>query len=150
MDWFTRQHPTFRLTLLSILLGIAGAAAGFVFLWLLSYAQALLLGGIAQYVPPTVADSAPLPPPVSRWWIPVVTTLGGLLSVVLVSTFAPEAEGHGTDAFIKAYHRDGGFIRGRVPIIKALASAITIGSGGGCRPRGSCRTDRSRDSVQII
>jgi CIC family chloride channel protein len=33
----------------------------------------------------------------------------------------PEAEGHGTDAAINAYHNKGGFIRGRVPIIKTIA-----------------------------
>jgi CIC family chloride channel protein len=43
---------------------------------------------------------------------------------------APEAEGHGTDAVIKAFHHLKGRIRRRVPLVKALASAITIGSGG--------------------
>jgi CIC family chloride channel protein len=62
--------------------------------------------------------------------IPLVTTLGGLLSGVLVYTFAPEAEGHGTDAAVEAFHFKGGRIRPIVPAIKAIASAITIGSGG--------------------
>ena len=48
----------------------------------------------------------------------------------LVYTYAPEAEGHGTDAAIDAYHRKGGFIRGRVPIIKTIASALTLTTGG--------------------
>jgi CIC family chloride channel protein len=43
---------------------------------------------------------------------------------------APEAEGHGTDAVIAAFHHKRGFIRSRVPIVKTVASAITIGSGG--------------------
>ena len=64
------------------------------------------------------------------WLIPVATTLGGLLSGILVYSLAPEAEGHGTDTAVKAYHREGGFIRARVPFLKMLASAITIGSGG--------------------
>ncbi len=55
---------------------------------------------------------------------------GGLLSGWLVYTFAPEAEGHGTDAAINAYHRAGGLIRGRVPIVKTIASAITLTTGG--------------------
>ncbi|MEJ2657261.1 MAG: chloride channel protein, partial [Desulfobacterales bacterium] len=45
-------------------------------------------------------------------------------------TWAPEAEGHGTDTAVKAFHRAGGFIRTRVAPLKAVASAITIGSGG--------------------
>lgn len=130
MNWFKNQQVTLRMTLLSILLGIIGALAGLVFLWLLSHAQSMLLGGIAHYAPPTVTSGIPPAPPAILWWIPVVTTLGGLLSGVLVFALAPEAEGHGTDAFIKAYHQDAGFIRGRVPIVKALASAITIGTGG--------------------
>ena len=64
------------------------------------------------------------------WLIPIVTTIGGLLSGVIVYKFAPEAEGHGTDAAISAFHHQAGRIRARIPIIKTIASAITIGSGG--------------------
>ncbi len=62
--------------------------------------------------------------------LPVTALIGGLISGYLVFTFAPEAEGHGTDAVIGAYHHKQGFIRGRVPIVKLLSSAITIGTGG--------------------
>ena len=55
---------------------------------------------------------------------------GALVSSLLVFTFAPEAEGHGTDAAIRAFHKLAGILRARVPIIKAVASAFTIGSGG--------------------
>jgi CIC family chloride channel protein len=64
------------------------------------------------------------------WFIPVATTVGGLLAGFLVYTFAPEAEGHGTDGAVRAFHDTGGYIRPRVPLVKSLASAITIGSGG--------------------
>jgi CIC family chloride channel protein len=37
--------------------------------------------------------------------IPGATTLGGLLSGMLIYRFAPEAEGHGTDAAVIAFHR---------------------------------------------
>ena len=60
----------------------------------------------------------------------VVMGFGGLVSGWLVYTFAPEAEGHGTDAAIEAFHHNRGHIRTRVPFIKTLASAITIGTGG--------------------
>ena len=43
---------------------------------------------------------------------------------------APETEGHGTDTVVKALHWTGGVIRARVPAVKMVASAITIGSGG--------------------
>jgi CIC family chloride channel protein len=64
------------------------------------------------------------------WLLVLIPTLGGLLSGLLVFTLAPEAEGHGTDAVIEAYHHRQGQIRPRVPLVKIVASALTIGSGG--------------------
>ena len=51
---------------------------------------------------------------------------GGLL----VFRFAPEAEGHGTDAAISAVHHNPRGVRFRAVIVKIVASALTIGSGG--------------------
>ena len=62
--------------------------------------------------------------------IPVITGLGGLLVGIITTRFSPESEGHGTDAVIDAYHHKGGNIRARVPLVKGIASAITLGSGG--------------------
>jgi H+/Cl- antiporter ClcA len=44
--------------------------------------------------------------PVSLLWLPV----GFVPAHLLVTTFAPEAEGHGTDKVIEAVHRRGGQI----------------------------------------
>ncbi len=68
--------------------------------------------------------------PFRRYLLVLIPVVGGLISGFLVYRFAPEAEGHGTDSAIDAYHNKQGRIRARVPIIKALASAITLGSGG--------------------
>ncbi|MBW2218371.1 MAG: chloride channel protein, partial [Deltaproteobacteria bacterium] len=65
-----------------------------------------------------------------KWLLLILPAFGGIVSGFLVYTFAPEAEGHGTDAAIDAYHRKGGFIRSRVPFIKTIASAITLTTGG--------------------
>jgi chloride channel protein, CIC family len=62
--------------------------------------------------------------------IVLLPALGGLIAGLLIYKFAPEAEGHGTDEAIKAFHRKRGIIRPSVPIIKLLASVITIGTGG--------------------
>jgi len=93
---------------------------------------ALLLGGLAGLAPPLpLGEGKPLvTPSAHRWLVPLVTTPGGLLSGVIVFTFIPEAEGHGTNAANAAFHQHAGRIRGRVPPIKLLASAIIIGSGG--------------------
>jgi len=56
--------------------------------------------------------------------------LGALLGGILVFRFAPEAEGHGTDAAISAVHHNPRGIRFRAVIVKIVASALTIGSGG--------------------
>ena len=64
------------------------------------------------------------------WAIPLICGLGGLLVGLITTRFSPESEGHGTDAVIDAYHHKSGNIRARVPLVKAVASSITIGSGG--------------------
>ncbi|RMG41264.1 MAG: chloride channel protein [Planctomycetota bacterium] len=65
------------------------------------------------------------------WWrLVLVVGGGGLVSGVIVYTLAPEAEGHGTDAAIDAFHNNRGIIRPLVPLVKTVASAVTIGTGG--------------------
>lgn len=119
---------------LSLVMGVIGGLGAVLFLHMLDLAQAWLLGAIAKVHPLTVPQAMSLDaiPPAAHlnWWIPLSTTLGGLISGVLVYTFAPEAEGHGTDGAVKAYHQFGGHIRARVIVVKSIASAVTIGSGG--------------------
>ena len=70
-------------------------------------------------------------PTMPRWWaVPLVVVLGGLVAGLVVFTFAPEAEGHGTDAAIDAVHHNPRGIRLRAVVVKIVASAVTIGSGG--------------------
>ncbi len=118
----------------TVLLGLAGALFAQVFTALLKLGNALLLGGITGYRSPGLPTEGGLPTeaigPHGLWLIPVVTTLGGLAVGILTEWLAPEAEGHGTDAAIRAFHRAEGFVRARVPLVKLVASAITIGSGG--------------------
>jgi CIC family chloride channel protein len=89
---------------------------------------------LAGYRPDAPAGESHLLQPTTtvfnRWVLLFLPALGGLVSGWLVYTFAPEAEGHGTDAAINAYHEKGGFIRSRVPFIKTIASTITLTTGG--------------------
>lgn len=121
-----------RLLFYSALIGIAGGLGAQVFVWLTNLAQRLFLVGIAGYQAPEPGTLNPEQAigPWGLWLIPVATALGGLLSGILVYTFAPEAEGHGTDAAVEAFHFKSGKVRPIVPLIKTFASAITIGSGG--------------------
>ncbi len=134
MRWLLRLDRTSRLMILSVFLGIVGALGAQVFLWMLDTGNKLLLEWISGYHPISVtgAHAMAVSPPLGHWYwlVPVATTLGGLLSGFIVYTWAPETEGHGTDAAVKTFHRTGGRMRYRAPPIKALASAITIGSGG--------------------
>ena len=127
-----RDKP--RLLAEAIGLGIVGALGARLFTWMLHISETIFLHWIAGYQPPGVASEGgnlqSVIGPHGLWLVPVATTLGGLLSGILVYTLAPEAEGHGTDAAVDAFHRAGGFIRARVAPIKLVASAITIGSGG--------------------
>ncbi len=116
------------------IIGIIAGLGSVVFHWLCQAGSHFFLDLIAGYRPPAPAGEHHLFPlsqtSLNRWLLLILPAVGGIVSGWLVYTFAPEAEGHGTDAAIDAYHRKGGFIRSRVPIIKTLASAITLTTGG--------------------
>ena len=123
-----------RLLFDSMILGIVGGLSAQLFTWLLHLSNELFMVKLAGYIPPGLPEEGgALQQTIGThglWLIPLATTLGGLIAGVLVYSLAPEAEGHGTDTAVKAFHRAGGFIRARVAPLKMLASAITIGSGG--------------------
>ncbi len=72
----------------------------------------------------------------SQWWIVLIPALGGMLVGTITYNMVPEAEGHGTDSVIRAFHRQKGIMRSRIIALKALTSAITIGSGGSAGQEG--------------
>ena len=115
-------------------IGIIAGLGSIVFHYLCQLGVHFFLDMMAGYRPPAPAgEHHPFPPfqtPFNKWILLLLPAAGGLISGWLVYTFAPEAEGHGTDAAIDAYHRKGGFLRSRVPIIKTIASAITLTTGG--------------------
>jgi chloride channel protein, CIC family len=117
-----------------LLIGIIAGLGSVVFHFLCEAGVHFFMDMIAGYRPELPGGEHHLFPNTAthfnRWWLFLLPALGGLVSGWLVYTFAPEAEGHGTDAAINAYHNKGGYIRGRVPIIKTIASAITLTTGG--------------------
>ncbi|HSB78471.1 MAG TPA: chloride channel protein [Candidatus Methylomirabilis sp.] len=121
-----------RLLFYAAVIGVLGGLGAQLFVWLLDWGERIFMAGIAGYVQPVpgVLHPAQHFGPWGVWLIPVATTVGGLLCGLLVYSLAPEAEGHGTDAAVAAYHFHGGRVRPIVPAVKAVASAITIGSGG--------------------
>ena len=117
-----------------ILIGLIAGLGAIAFQYLCQTGSHIFMDQMAGYRPPAPAGETYLFPPTDtpfrRWILLFLPALGGIISGWLVYTFAPEAEGHGTDAAIDAYHNKGGFIRGRIPFVKTIASAITITSGG--------------------
>lgn len=116
------------LTALAILTG-AGAGAGAIAFRYLIRAFTLLFSGHDDYSAAGHAINPNLPG-LGIWFVVVVPVLGGLIYGPLVSRFAPEARGHGVPEVMLAVSRMGGRMRPQVPIVKSLASALCIGSGG--------------------
>ena len=119
--------------LLGALIGVIAGLAAVVFFEALKLATRLFLHLMAAFSAPNpVAEGGGMGSSgfTRPWALPLVVALGGLLSGFLVYRFAPEAEGHGTDAAIHAVHENPRGIRIRVVLVKLVASALTIGSGG--------------------
>ncbi len=114
------------------MIGLVSGVGSIVFYEAIRLSSTFLLGDVGGFFPPSpIGEGGTLGVLSSHiYLIPVITTIGGLLSGIIVFGLAPEAEGHGTDAAIDAFHNKKGEIRSRVPLVKLAASAITIGSGG--------------------
>jgi len=129
-----RAGKTGRLVLYSVLVGVISGLGAAAFFYALAWAKVFSLEFLAGY---PVVDAAGeqilhvhLAQEYRPWALFFIPVIGGFLSGLLVYTFAPEAEGHGTDAMIDAFHNKEGLIRGRIPIVKSLASIITLSTGG--------------------
>ena len=68
----------------------------------------------------------------SNPWGPLVIlvpVVGGIGVTWIVSTFAPEAKGHGVPEVIDSIYYNRGIIRPVVAVVKSIASALAIGTG---------------------
>jgi CIC family chloride channel protein len=122
-----RSTPT-GLVVLALTVG-AGAGAGAVAFRYLILAFTYAFSGHADY---SAAGRAPYGyfHGVGFWFVVVAPVLGGLLYGPLIHAFAREARGHGVPEVMLAVAERGGRIRPQVAVIKSLASALCIGSGG--------------------
>jgi len=116
------------------IVGVVAGVGALLFDLLSSVAVHGFLERFAGWSPARPAGEVPLFQFVARQrhllLLVLAPTVGGLLSGALVQWLAPEAAGHGTDAAIHSYHQRDGLIRPVVPLVKILASALTLGSGG--------------------
>jgi len=120
-----------------ILIGLVSGLGAILFNFLLQRGTQFFMKDLPAILIPREFEGGPfLGIPIYQWMMLWIPAFGGLFSGLIVLHFAPEAEGHGTDAMIDSFHRKKGLVRKRVPIIKTIASAITIGSGGSAGKEG--------------
>jgi CIC family chloride channel protein len=119
-------HPFF-LALLAVLVGIVGGFGAVAFRGLIAFFHNLLFLGKLSLV-----YEANLHTPASPWGpaVILVPVLGAVGVAFLVTKFAPEAKGHGVPEVMDAIYYHRGIIRPVVGVVKSLASALSIGSGG--------------------
>ncbi len=122
--------------------GLASGLVAVVFFLALEAATHLTFGILAGSPPPQPPGEQlfEFPGAVAAqarpWLIFLLPAIGGLISGLIVYRFAPEAEGPGTDELIRAFHSGRGQVRPRVPLVKGLATVITLATGGSAGKEG--------------
>lgn len=128
----------------SSIIGVVSGLGAVAFYYLLNFSTYIFLFKAGHYTPPSIDETTGAVFPVQdylcqqiftlntgvHWYLALIPVVGGLIVGFIVYTWVPEAEGDGADAAIEAFHQNRGIIRSRVPLIKIITSAITIGSGG--------------------
>ncbi len=106
----------------AIAIGLLAGGGAIGFRWLLGLSQSGFFFGVDQ----GLEALRGLP-----WWQRLlIPTVGGLLVGPIVHRLAPETRGSGVPEVMESAAFRGGFIRARVLLAKAVAAALTIGSGG--------------------
>ncbi|MDD7963883.1 chloride channel protein [Actinomycetospora lemnae] len=124
--WLTDSRP--GLVGLALIIGAGAGLGAVVFRSLISSITWLVTGRDDFSDAGRVASThlAALGP----WFLLLAPVVGGLVHGPLVTRFAPEARGHGVPEVMVAVARNGGRIPAKVAGVKALASALCIGTGG--------------------
>ena len=115
------------LALLAVSIGVIAGMGAVVFRGLIAFFHNLVF--LRQL---SVSYNANIHTPSSPWGplVILVPVVGALGVAFLVKNFAPEAKGHGVPEVMDAIYYNRGIIRPVVAAIKALASALSIGTGG--------------------
>ncbi|MFI5569782.1 chloride channel protein [Streptomyces sp. NPDC051740] len=125
--------PLSRWIVPALLIGAVAGLGAVALFGLLHLCTELLLENIAGFRPyRTSAEGGfrELVPSERPWAVPLVAAGGALLATAFAVWLAPETRGHGTDSAIAAAHHDPSGMRGRTTVVKLVASALTLGSGG--------------------
>jgi CIC family chloride channel protein len=98
---------------------------------------AVVLVRALRFVSLSVIRLAELGPPLAKGWLFLFIPAGIWLAWAISAKWAPEAAGHGVPQILAAIAVHGGRIPWRVPIVKTVATALTIGVGGSAGREGS-------------
>ncbi len=115
------------LLLLAVLTGVVAGFGAVFFRGMIALVHNVLFLGTFSF-----SYNANLHTPASPWggFIILVPFLGSFVVSFLVTKFAPEAKGHGVPEVMDAVYYGKGVIRPVVALFKAVASALSIGTGG--------------------
>jgi chloride channel protein, CIC family len=125
-DWLRDSRA--GLFVIALLVGVGSGLGAVVFRYLI-YFVTWLFTGHSQFGQAGYAGSSHLPWLGLAFFV-IVPVIGGLLYGPLIYRYAREARGHGVPEVIVAVAENGGRIRPQVSVVKALASALCIGTGG--------------------
>lgn len=99
-----------------IIIGILGGLGAALLRFLIHFFQQILWGNEGY---------------LANWWLTILIPAGGAFIVgLIIYFFSREAKGHGVPEVMEAISMKNGVIRPRVVFSKAIASALTIASGG--------------------
>lgn len=119
--WFDRQKMSESLSIMitALAVGIGAGLGAVLFRWMIISFQTLFfvrLAGLMQGIQP--------------YHLIILPALGGMIFGPLIYKYAREAKGHGVPEIMESVAIRGGRIRPQVAVVKSLASALCIGSGG--------------------
>lgn len=109
--------------LMALIVGILGGYGAVLFRWMIWFFQKVSFGNGEG----NLLSNLMVLPCCARLIPPII---GGAVVGLIIYFFAREAKGHGVPEVMEAVALKGGIIRKRVVLIKSLASAICIGTGG--------------------
>jgi len=112
----------------AVLVGVGSGLGAVVFRYLI-YFFTWLATGHSQFGQQGYVGSSHLPWLGLAFFV-LIPAIGGIVYGPLIYRYAREARGHGVPEVMVAVAENGGRIRPQVSVVKALASALCIGTGG--------------------
>jgi chloride channel protein, CIC family len=121
---YSANHRMLLISGLAAILGGAGAVLAWALLGLIRLATNLFYFQQFSFVDRSPADHT------MGWWAALMPVIGGLIIGVIARYGSEKIRGHGMPEAIEAIVFKGGKVAPRLAILKPIATAIAIGSGG--------------------